>query len=145
MEFDLAAVDIAAVDGEAASLMVGGDDDQGVFVRLREFEGFRDRHIKVEGLADRVLSVVVVVRPVDLTALDHNDKALFALLEQIDGPRGHLGDGRLGTHGLHPLVGEEAEHPRPRGGHQFSAGADDRIIIGTGEVEEVALVRPAAA
>ena len=106
-----AGLDVAVGEGEAAGLVVGGDDDEGVAVALGEVDDGVEHLLEVGEFGAEVGGVVVVAGPVDLRPLDHQCKALGVAAEEGDGLFGGLGEHvAAGGFGEGVVVVEETDH-----------------------------------
>ena len=81
-------------DGARSEIPARRDDERPT-VPLREVHGNADGAIEIDRLGDEPVVVVLVARPVDLRALDHQEEAVLVSREDLEGLLRELGEGRV--------------------------------------------------
>ena len=79
---------------DSARFVVGGHDNKGVSVPFCVIKGGCNSTVKGEQSLLHSLAVVAVVMFIYVGALNHQEKAVFAIVKQVDGFFCHLSEGR---------------------------------------------------
>ena len=85
--------------------MVGSDDDKGLSVTLGKVEYSIEHVFEVGHFAHKIKAVVVVTRPIDLRAFNHQNKTVVAAVEGFDSLEGTDGEHTTPFHGFGRIVG----------------------------------------
>ena len=143
---------VAAADQrQAARLMVRGDDHQRMSILQGKPDGGLHCLIEEQGLPNCAAGLVGVALPVDLAALDHEEKARFAVsgvrldpAEQLNRLACELGETRFRRDGFQAFELKQAQHVGPAQRlHRF--GCLDVFVAGVpGGREQVEVVFAAA-